>query len=178
MSETRGGYRRSAAGLFGALFVVLVLIASSWALSRFQQRGATDPARAIDYTTELALARDAAPFDVLAPSPVPSGWRATSAEWDGVGPDVSWHLGLLTSTGEYVGLEQGNAPGPDFIDGHTPATEVAEPVRIAGETWQVLVSGDGEEHALVREATGVTTMVTGTAPVTELVAFAESLTAS
>lgn len=177
MAEARSGYQRSVPGLIGALIVVLVLIASVWVLSRFQHRGTTDPAKTVDYTAELAEARESAPFDVLAPSPVPSGWRATSVEWDGADAEASsWHLGFLTSAGEYVGLEQGNAPVAGFVAGSTTASQPVEAVEIAGESWQGLVSDDGREHALVRRAPGVTTVVTGTAPLAELVAFTEALT--
>lgn len=79
---------------------------------------------------------------------------------------------------DYVGLEQGNASATDFVQDHTPATDVVDPVDVGGKTWQVLVSEDGREHALVQLRNGVTTMVTGTAPLPELVAFAESLTAA
>ena len=164
--------------MFGALIAVLALIVGVWLLSQFQDRGTPDPARRVDYTAELAEARRAAPFDVLTPSTVPAGWRATSVEWAGTEPDVSWHLGFLTPAEEYVGLEQGNASAADFITAHTPATEVADPVEVGGETWRVLVSEDGSEHALVQLGNGVTTVVTGTAPLPELIAFAESLTAS
>lgn len=174
----RSGYQRSVPGLLGALIAVLVLIASVWVLSRFQHRGVVDPTETVDYTADLAEARDSAPFDVLAPSPAPSGWRATSVEWDAVRPDVSWHLGFLTPEGDYVGLEQGNAPASAFVAANTPATQPGEAVRIGAESWQSLVSADGREHALVRRAEDVTTVVTGTAPLSELVAFAESLAAS
>lgn len=177
VAEARSGYQRSVPGLLGALIVVLVLIASVWGLSRFQHRGTTNPAKTVDYTAELIEARESAPFDVLAPSPVPPGWRATSADWDGADPEAaSWHLGFLTSTGEYVGLEQGNAPVADFVADTTTASQPAEAVEVAGESWQGLVSDDGREHALVRRAAGVTTVVTGTAPLGEIVTFAETLT--
>ena len=171
----QGSYRRSVPGLIGALVVVLVLIASIWALSRLTDRGTSDPATTVDYSASLAEARHAAPFDVLAPSPAPLGWRATSAEWDGVGPEVSWHLGFLTSDGDYVGLEQGNAPATDFVPASTPATQPADTVMVGAQRWQSLVSDDGDEHALVRQGRGVTTVVTGTAPVSDLLAFAASL---
>lgn len=178
VAEARSGYQRSVPGLLGALIVVLVLIASVWVLSRFQHRDTTDPAKTVDYTAELAEARESAPFDVLAPSPVPPGWRAASVQWDGADPEAaSWHLGFLTSTGEYVGLEQGNAPVADFVAGTTTATQPTEAVEVAGESWQGLVSDDAREHALVRRESGVTMLVTGTASLEELVTFAESLTA-
>lgn len=173
----RGGYSRSVPGLVGALIAVIALIVGIWALSRFQHRDIPDPARTVDFRSDLATARAAAPFDVLAPRAVPPGWRATSASWDGQGPTVSWHLGFLTPAGDYVGLEQGNAPAADFVDAHTPAVEPGAPVTIDGAQWQALSTSDGIEHALVRSQGAVTTLVTGTAPMAELESFAASLSA-
>lgn len=171
----RGGYSRSVPGLFGALIAVLVLIAGIWGLSRFQHRDIPDPAQTIDFSSELATARADAPFDVLAPHPVPPGWRATSVNWDGQGASATWHLGFLTPAGEYVGLEQGNAPAAEFIRGHTSADSPGQPVRIGGQQWQSLSSTDGTEHALLRSQGSVTTLVTGTASPAELETFAASL---
>ena len=174
VSETRSGYRRSAGGLVGAIVACLLLFLAMWGLTRFQTRDNDDPVQTVDYRAELDQARRQAPFDVLAPVPAPSGWRATSALWRGAGPEVSWHLGFLTSTGDYVGLEQGNALARLFIADRTPADTPGDPVAIDGTEWQVLTSGD-DETALVLEGDDVTTIVTGTAPEAELIEFAESL---
>lgn len=171
------GYQRSAPAMVGALLAVLGLIVAIWALSRFQHRGVQDPARPVDYTAQLAAARDAASFAVLAPSSTPAGWRATSVSWDGQPPDLTWHLGFLTAQNEYVGLEQGSAPRADFVAASTSATEPGKPVTIRGRRWQSLSSADGGVHALVRQGPGVTTVVTGTASLGQLVKFAASLSA-
>lgn len=176
MSERRSGYRTSVPGLIGAMLAVLALIVFVWGLTRFQHRDVDDPAETVDYTSELSDARAQAPFDVLAPDPAPQGWRATSVKWSGAGPEVSWHLGFLTGTGDsagYVGLEQGNAqPGP-FVAESTTADQPGPPVTIAGAEWQQLTQGD--ETALVLFGDGVTTVVTGTVPLDELITFAASL---
>ncbi len=176
VSTARSGYQRSVPGLTGALIAVLVLIAAIWGLSRFQHRDPADPTPSIDYASELAAAQESAPFDVLAPDSLPPGWRATSAAWRPGAGESSWHLGLLTAQGEYVGLEQGNSPPTDFVKTHTPATEPGEPVVVAGQPWETLSASGGREHALVRQDDGVTTVITGTAPMSELEAFAASLT--
>ncbi len=181
MSEARSGYGRSVGGLFGALLAAFALIAVIWGLTQLQHRDVANPAKTVDYTATLAQAREQAPFDVLAPAPVPEGWRATTAQWSGAGPVVSWHLGFLTSESRdasYVGLEQGNAIARDFVAENTTADEPGSPVAIAGKRWDTLASSDGDETALVLEGDGVTTVVTGTAPQSELVAFAEALSAS
>ncbi len=163
-------------GLIGALLVSLALIGCFFAFSFFQRGSSTDPAPTVDYTSVLAQARSQAPFPVLAPTSLPAGWRATSVEWSGSGPEKAWHLGLLTSQDAYVGLEQGNAITQTFVTEHTRANEPGAPVQIAGQTWQTLTSGN--ETALVLAGDGVTTMVTGTASESQLVAFAASLSPS
>lgn len=175
-SRSRRGYRSSLSGLVGALIVCLVLVAVVALMTLFQKRDRADPVRTVDFTAQLALAREQAPFDVLAPSPVPDGWRATSASWQGVGPEKSWHLGFLTGSDEYVGLEQGNAVAAAFISDHTRADHPGAPVTIDGTTWQSLTGGG--DTALVQYAKHVTTVVSGTASKADLVAFASSLSSS
>lgn len=175
MSQVRGGYRQSVGGLIGALIAVLVGIAFVWGLSRFQHRDPPNPAPTVNYAAALAQARHESPFHVLAPQPPPAGWRADSVDWRGAGPDVSWHLGFLTSGGAYVGLEQGNALPRDFIPASTPADQPGSPVVIRDQQWLTLTSADGHETALLRVGNHVTTIVTGTAPLSQLTTFAASL---
>jgi hypothetical protein len=181
VSETRSGQRRSAGGLVGAVIMSLVLIAAIWLLSRFQHHDTADPAPTVDYSAALKQARAEAPFAVLAPHPLPVGWRATSARWDGTGPTMTWHLGLLTATGadaQYVGLDQSNDVPREFIAATTTADEPGPPVEIGGVAWKMLSSADGQETALVLERPGVTTLVSGTAGTSVLEGYAESLSTS
>lgn len=174
MSETRSGYRSSMGGLLGALLASLTLLGVVVLPTLLRQSDADDPAPTRDYTADLAQARAQAPFDVLAPQQVPADWRATSARWLGSGPEKSWHLGFLTGDDEYVGLEQGNAVPQSFIEEKTQASRPGSPLEIDGEPWQTLTDGD-TETALVLSERNVTTIVTGTAPESDLVAFADSL---
>lgn len=165
--------------MIGAIVAALAVIVFVWVLTRFQHRDVENPVETIDYTGQLAAAREQAPFDVLSPPTVPDGWRATSAEWDGVGPEVSWHLGFLTgeeTTADYVGIEQGNAPEREFLAAVTPAQTPGDPVDVGGVDWQSYTDDSGET-ALVLTGDEVTTVVTGTVPVDELADFAASLTA-
>lgn len=180
VSETRSGYRQSAGGLVGAIAVSLVLIAAIWALSLFQRRAPADPAPTVDYTAQLAQARAEAPFDVLAPDRLRTGWRATSVDWVGAGPQLSWHLGLLTGRGsdaQYVGLDQGNGVPQDFLAATTTADQPGPSVRIGDATWETLTAADSHETALLLEKHEVTTIVSGTASASVLEAYAGSLTA-
>jgi hypothetical protein len=165
----------------GSIAAVLGVIVGVWLLSRilFDQSGPADPAQTISYGQELAAARSAAPFAVLAPDPVPSGWRATSVSWDGTGPEYAWHLGFLDGTGDgadYVGIEQSNADPTEFVPTATPADEPGTTVTFDGQTWQTMTSPAGET-AVVSSDADATTVVTGTVPLDQLVAFAKTLAA-
>jgi Protein of unknown function (DUF4245) len=166
-------------GLVGSIVAALGLILAIWGLTWFQHRDPPNPAPTVDYQSQLAQARDAAPFAVLAPDPVPQGWRATSVSWDGSAPEYAWHLGFLTggngSGDDYVGLEQGNADPAEFLAAATPADQPGPPVTIDGARWQTFSSSTGET-AIVRSGEGATTVVTGTAPLDALMTFAETLT--
>jgi hypothetical protein len=174
-----GKYQRTVGGLVGSIIAALGLIAAIWALTWFQHRDQPDPVPTIDYAAELTQARSAAPFGVLAPDPEPTGWRATSVAWDGSPPEYAWHLGFLAGAGDgadYVGVEQSNADPAEFVPIATPANEPRATVTVDGQAWQVLTSPAGET-AMVLTGRDVTTVVTGTAPLDQLVAFAETLSA-
>jgi hypothetical protein len=181
VSDSRSGYRQSVSGLVGALVMSLLLVAAIWLLSRFQHHDPANPAPTVSFSAQLAQARSEAPFKVLAPHPVPPGWRATSARWDGAGPAVSWHLGLLTAKGsdaQYVGLDQSNDIPRDFIAATTTADEPGPRVVIGGMVWKTLTSADGHETALVQERPKVTTIVSGTASKAVLEGYVASLSTS
>lgn len=177
MSESRSTYQRTTNGLVGAIVAAVALALTLWGMTRLENRDAETAAPTVDYASSLTLARSEARFDVLAPSPEPRGWRATSVTWSGTKQPMAWHLGFLTDHGDYVGLEQGSADEDDFIAASTPADQPASPVDIDGVTWGALTSSDGSEHALVLEGDDVTTVVTGTASTTELVTFVRALRA-
>jgi hypothetical protein len=156
----------------------MLLIAAIWLLSRFQHHDPISPTPTVSFTAPLAQARAEAPFKVLAPHPIPPGWRATSARWDGAGPAVTWHLGMLTAPGsgaQYVGLDQSNDVPREFIAATTTADEPGPRVTIGGVAWTTLTSADGHETALVHQSPGVTTVVSGTASRSVLEGYVASL---
>jgi hypothetical protein len=165
----------------GAVLMSLLLIAAIWLLSRFQHHDPTNPTPTVSYSVPLSQARAEAPFAVLAPHPVPAGWRATSARWDGAGPVVTWHLGFLTASGgnaAYVGLDQSNDVPQEFVAATTSADQPGPAVTIGGVAWRTFTSSDGDETALVRHGNGATTIVSGTAGKSVLEGYAASLSAS
>ncbi|MGG7571694.1 DUF4245 domain-containing protein [Streptomyces sirii] len=132
----------------------------------------------VDYRVELITARRAAPYPVAAPEGLPKTWRATSVSYkasdDGKGG--AWHLGMLDPEQQYASIEQSDATAKDFIKDVTlGATKVAGKQAVGSKKWDRY---QGEKYrALVREESGVTTVVTGTAPYGRLADLAAALVA-
>jgi hypothetical protein len=173
----RRGYQRSTTGLVGAILACLGLIFVVFLLTLFQPRHASDPAGTIDYSAQLKQARQDARFHVVAPATSPKGLRPTSVEWQparGKTP-AHWHLGFVTKSGEYIGLEQGTAAAKSFVADNTAATKPGPAVTIGSRKWKTLSSRHEVEHAYFHTDRGVTTLVTGTATTSQLTAFIRTL---
>lgn len=157
-----------------SLAVVLVLVG---AIVAFNVADQPDPVvRDIDYADAVAQARQQAAYAVLAPRPLPTGWRATSARTRSEGADaVSWHLGLVTAAGDYAAVEQTDGAREGFVDRFADGAERDGTVKVDGTRWRRLEGGDPEERALVRSEGGVTTVLAGSAAWDDLERLASSL---
>ena len=154
-----------------------------------------DAVQTVDYTIPLAQARrdPALPFQALAPTTLPAGWRATSIHAD-LDPDapLRWELGFLTSDDQYVGLDQvAGGKGLDGVlevqaPGATQVSGAGGSVTAGGYQWQVYATSDNSRHALVRTTAPVgtaaattpgkvTVVVSGTGALPELETLAGSL---
>jgi uncharacterized protein DUF4245 len=174
-NSPRRGYPRSAHALIASMVAVLLCIAAVWGLTWFQRRGTADPTPTVDFHAALVEARRESPFHLVAPTPMPRGLRATSVNWDGIGPRYTWQLGMLNRGDQFVGLYQGNGPAAPFIAAHTPASQPGPPVLIDGLQWLRLSAPSRGETALVRTAGGVTVVVTGSAGLAEIEDVVRSL---
>lgn len=105
---------------------------------------------------------------------VPDGWSPTSARFDPSGPGgvATWHVGYLTPSQRYAGLEIAAGASPKWLREQTSNGRVTGTQAVAGATWQQLLSDDGSRRSLVLERDGVTTVVTGSASLDELAALA------
>jgi len=133
-----------------------------------------DPAPPLDYVAAADAAREAAPFDVLAPTALPQGWRATSVRYQ-AGAEAHWHLGVLTAQDEYVGLEQIADDVEDAVAAFAPGTSPVGSATIDGVRWEVRTDPDRGETTLVRHNGEVSTVVTGTASQPVMVDYIEGL---
>ena len=165
--------RETVGDMVRSLAVVLVLVGVVVAFNVAEQ---PDPVvRDIDYHDALVEARQQATYDVLAPPSLPSGWEATSARTRADGGAVTWHLGLVTGSGDYASVEQTDGARAAFVREFTDGAQPAGAVTITGASWRRLEDGEPEGKALVRTERGVTTVVAGSATWADLRALATSL---
>jgi hypothetical protein len=174
VSQQSARYQRTFSGLVGAM-VVLLLVVLAFVLFRALNRSdVEDPVQPVDYADNLEFWQSEASFELLAPAALPDGWIATSARFESSKPQ-SWHLGVLTDDDHYIGIEQERADEAsmvgEFVDEHAVA---GDEVSVTGATWHAY-SDEGGDHALVRRADGVTTLVVGTVSQDRLIAFVETL---
>jgi hypothetical protein len=165
--------RQTVGDMVRSMALVLVLVGVAVV---FYLAGRPDPVvREVQYADALALARQTASYDVLAPDPLPDGWRATSARARTEGDVTTWHLGLVTASGSYAAVEQSDGERRDVVDRFTEGARPSGTADVEGTTWRRLEGGEPEERALLRTMDGVTTLVAGGARWEELEELAASL---
>ncbi len=174
MSEQAGRYQRTFSGLVGAMVVLLAVVLAFVALRALNRADVADPVKAVDYRENLDYFRSQANFPILAPATLPDGWKATSVRFKPSKPQT-WHLGILTSGGSYVGIEQGRGGEAAMVDEHVDdeATR-GEPVQVRGVDWNTYTDEKGDT-ALVRRQRGVTSLVVSTLSRAQLVDFVATL---
>lgn len=135
-----------------------------------------DPVRPISYSVELGQARRDAPYKVAGPEGLSAKWRATSVTYDGADRHkVTWHLGFVDPEQQYVAIEQSNGDPDAFItevtlDAHRDGNRT---VAAGGQVWE---HWTGKRYtALVRKEQGVTTIVLGTGPQSQLTQMVSAL---
>ncbi|HLN75864.1 MAG TPA: DUF4245 domain-containing protein [Nocardioidaceae bacterium] len=173
MSEQAGRYQRSAAGMVGAMLVLVAVVFGFVVLRDLNRNDPQNPVKPVDYQETLKLARGQAEFPLLAPASLPKGWRATSVRF--VPQPTRWHLGVLTNKDEYVGLEQSQTSVGDMVETYVDQAAVrGGTVQIVGESWRTWTDAGGDT-ALTRVQKGVTTLVVGTPGRDVLVDYVKSL---
>lgn len=180
--QSAGRYPRSARGMIGAMLAVVLGVVAYVGIGSLLSDNRATPVPTVGYSGWAKSGREDGKLLVLTPSPMPRGWRATSAGYT-PGMDPRWHLGMLTGSGRYVGLEERWAPpGPmvrEYVDPHATRHGTA---RVGGRTWQVWTDHGGD-YALVSSRPSrarhhrETVLVVGDAPPAAIRSFAASLTA-
>jgi Protein of unknown function (DUF4245) len=135
----------------------------------------------------LATARKQAPYEVLAPTNLPQGWRATRVNWVPLGgpylngeasPRNFWQIGFLTPQDVYIDLTQGDKRTEEMVDQQSREGTPDGKSDIGGVTWQRLVSPDGRTRSLVLDGPTATTIVSANLPYEGLEAYASTLSST
>ncbi|HET6168055.1 MAG TPA: DUF4245 family protein [Marmoricola sp.] len=169
---------RTVSGMVGALVVVVALVVGVVLFRQSGQEPAQTPS--VDWSAWVRSGRSEQQLMVFAPTSLPKGWRATSVTYAG-GTGAHWHLGMLTDTRKYVGIEESRDPTRDLVEQYVDETAVAgKDVTVAGETWHTWTDAGGD-YALVRsiEVAGApyeSVLVVGSAPAAVIRSFAATLT--
>jgi len=147
MSQTANPrMNRSFAGMAGALIVVVAIVVVVVLLNSSHK---ATPIRTVDWTAWVKAGRADQELMLFAPDKLPTGWRATSVQYTG-GHDARWHLGLLTDSGKYAGIEESRATTKDLVQQYVDQDAVrGKDVTVAGQVWQTWTDAGGD-YALVR----------------------------
>jgi hypothetical protein len=148
MSEPRspgaGRYQRSSGGLVGAMVVTVLAVVAFVALRAVTSDNEPTPVRAVDYQAMVRSGRADHKLLLMAPTSLPTGWKATSAVYQ-TGTAPTWHLGVLTDKGKYVGVEEALGGVQDLVDAHVdPEARQGKAITIDGATWQTWQDPDGD----------------------------------
>jgi hypothetical protein len=182
MSQTSspgaGRYTRSTGGLIGAMVITVVAVVGLWALNALKNDHPSTPVQAVDYTAMVRAGRADHKLLVMAPPGLPSGWKATSATYQ-TGSSPTWHLGTLTDSGAYVGVEEALGGVSDLVEEHVDADAVqGKDVTIGGQTYKTWTDrgGDYAVSRTVRTGSGYESwLVVGPASPTTIRSFAATL---
>jgi hypothetical protein len=134
MAKKRG--TETAADMIRSLVVVLLPVAFIAGVV-LVQTPSEPTVRSVDLAPVLASAREAAPFEVLAPQPLPDGWRVTQVGYapgdaDGSG---TWRLNVITEDGTYVGLVQSTGELDRLVATELSGFEPDGESEVDGQMW-------------------------------------------
>jgi len=145
------------------------------------------PVTVVDWKPVLAVARQQAPYPVLAPTNLPAEWRATRVTWVKAGDPYlngapalrnTWELGFLAPDDVYIAVNQGDAEAQEFIKDESREGRPDGQSTVNGSPWERLVTDDDRTRSLVSSTPQVTTVVVGDTSYEALEAYTATLSAS
>lgn len=128
------------------------------------------PASRVELADAVTGAKSVASFQVVAPRRLPEGWVATSARFNA----DAWHLGVLTATNDYIGLEQATSTTRTILRDMAPKSRAAGTTDIGGNRWQLRTEPDGDRIYL-RAMGSTSVLVIGSAPRAQIERYVASL---
>lgn len=180
---SHGGTRKAGAGdMIRSLLIILIpVLVITFIYTRNPPEAPVQP---VEWRPQLAQARAAVDWPVLAPEGLPDTWVPTRVRWlpkgaPGLNAEPSlrneWQLGFLDPERVYLELSQGDALPDDLIARASRQGVPDGTARVGNAEWQRLVSQDGRTRSLVRRADGAVTIVAGDVGYAQLEAYASTL---
>ncbi|MTD12860.1 DUF4245 family protein [Nakamurella sp. YIM 132087] len=181
MADRRNKTMRDMALSMGAIVVVVLLFVGMYGGFSFSPGRPSDDG-AVAPTADVALgfstAQRVVGFDPLTPVDLPADWHPNSFTTTPVGsPDgpPTVRAGWLTPDGAFITLIQSTGSVAEVQSAELGAiAPVSGQIDAGGATWQV-TTGRRDEMAWIRTAGGLTLLVTGSAPATDLQTLADSI---
>ena len=173
-TSTDHGPGRTFSGLLRALVpaVVVLLLIVWW------QRGEAAPVPTADAASQAAYAQRISPVPLPAPAGLPAEWRATSAHVDAPSGEkrspVTLTIGYLTGADRYAEVAIGDRTESALLRATAPAAVEEGTVAVGPATWKRYTS-DRDEPLLLATVGKAAVLVTGDAPVEDLVRLAGSV---
>jgi len=175
VSEQPGRYQRTTGGFIGSLVIAVAVILAFVAFRALTRDDLSVPTETVDYV-EAVQAAQSAHWQVVYPSSLPQGWKATSVDVD---PPRAWDIGFLTADGHFVGVSQQVGSLRSMLETYVdkaPRAGGAVSLRTTvGGPWKAW-SDSGGDHALSSTVGQDTLLVYGSAPESDLEKFAALLT--
>ena len=179
-SPGRPAARRGFGNLRSMVISMVVILAAVLAWTAMVPRVNEISQPAVDVTSVARQVRQETSWAISQPQ-LPAGWKATNVRFTTAGDGVrTWHAGYLSPEGNYVSIDQTTVTGATevWVTAHTSGGQAEGTVTAAGTMWQKLSSRDTVQRSLVSRGSGtseLTTVLSGTAPYTQLAMFAEAL---
>ena len=160
-------------GLMAVIVAALLFIGARYLI----MPGSADRFPAVDYSGVVQAYPDAVGAAVLAPTGLPSSWRANAARLTHPSAAVTqMHIGWATPGSRFAGLDEANGQ-PTALLGSVlgvKGLDVQGTTTVDGAVWQQRVSSRGE-HALTRQLGPITVVISGNATDAQLRQLAASL---
>lgn len=136
----------------------------------------------VDWKSIAAQGAGVEPDPLLAPD-LPSGWIANAAELrQGSASGVDdWHIGFISPSNQYVGLDQGFKANPTWADDQLDQIRATGATTIDGVHWTVYDNRAGQSqstdvtYGLVATHGDSTVVLSGTAKVSEFDTVARAI---
>jgi hypothetical protein len=160
-------------GLMAVIVAALLFVGARYLILP----GSADRMPPADYSSEIQAFPREVGAAVLAPTGLPSSWRANAARLTHPSPQVTQlHIGWATPGSRFAGLDEANGDPTALLTAvlGSRGLAVRGTTTVGGVVWQQRVSSR-DEPALTRQAGRITVVVTADATDAQLGVLAASL---